>query len=143
MAPVYSAQVGHRSWRTSPAQKDFIERLLLTLPTLKPGKGSGLDTSKRECGANWKRGWRTPWAAPEEPALQDAPAMGDFYVRPTFFFAPQVLYERFFPKGLPCPTCDEGGDVTGNGWNPSGPRKVRARLVSHYRARACAATRSD
>jgi len=141
MAPTVSTLATHRSWRNSPLQKDFIERRLSTLPTLKAGRGVGLDTT--ECGLNWRRLWRTPWAVPEEPALQDAPAIGDFHVRPVVLCAPLILHERFFPKGLSCPTCENGGDVTGSGWNPSGPRKVRAPLVSHYRARARAATQSD
>ena len=124
MAPVHSFPTAHKAWRTSPAQKEFIEGRLATLPTHKPWRGDGLDTSA--CGSNWRKNWRTPWAAPEEPALKDAPATEDFYVRPTYFCAPLVTHARFFAHGLACPQCEDGGEVmTGCGWNPAGPRKVR------------------
>jgi hypothetical protein len=122
MAPAYSTPVTtHKQWRTSPQQKAVIEERLATLPTRKAGKGVGLDTSN--CGVGWRKNWGSPWATPVEPALMDAPAMGDFYVRPTFFFAPLLLHERFMER-MPCPKCEDVGDVSSSGWNPQGPRKV-------------------
>lgn len=132
MAPVHSFPVAHKAWRTPPPQKAFIEKCIATLPSNKRGKGNGLDTT--ECGDNWRKNWGSPWRTPDEPALKDNPSTVDFYVRPTVFFAPLFLHERLLPKGLACPTCEDGGVVTGSGWNPSGPRKVRSTRIALPRA---------